>query len=750
MAGLRRLPRYGAQRVLDIVDNLKAKNLWQRILKNTIATTAAGKFENMPVCGSSSVEIVTICLIPGSKAAIGSAAYLAATTTVFGHPGRRFGQLVEALILAVLGTLLGLAWSLLGLYLSSLTIAADPPSAYAIRGVFLAVALLIHGFFRSYAPRLFLGLVLLIIVSVVTLLSTAKQVTRVNATQILYPILMAAAIILVVNLSVFPEFSSSFLGQVTIETLDDTARVLDDAGLYFSHYRGASAAKDGPEHSTSKKDDAMMEKGNPTVSDTHLSKHAAEERTNAESTNERTANPPSSRASGLAKTIVQKLENVAGKNDAATPGAGVSEVTQNLTLSALTSMKGSLRQKLTDCKAAQDECNFEIAYSVLPPRDLKEISTRSMTKLIANTVAIISTCESKFALVGDSADSDTVEAPEAGQKIDSTEQETDDVDLMKAELDLIKPRREIEFGDVRLLRFLLRRIEKPYTEMSRVLQQNVALVNSCIAYAYGVRVLPSGAKAPKEIAVEELDDALGNLQAALQKFEADTTAALENAAVQRGLEGFEPDIMPREEIFLIASFLLNFSQATVHIQDMLKHSRELVDKRQQRRGRHRLYAPRIKWATWLFSGGEQDEAMPPGGRQPHGRAVINGAALDDANADAEDSKDQKLSGNAEVDLEKATDKSEKLGQKRLHRTVAPTDASQKSGKPKDESWTLRLRGMLADTVEWIQDSDDLLYALKLAIAVVLVTWPAFVARWNTWYSLNRGREYAASWVEKLL
>jgi uncharacterized membrane protein YgaE (UPF0421/DUF939 family) len=31
-----------------------------------------------------------------------------------------------------------------------------------------------------------------------------------------------------------------------------------------------------------------------------------------------------------------------------------------------------------------------------------------------------------------------------------------------------------------------------------------------------------------------------------------------------------------------------------------------------------------------------------------------------------------------------------------------------------------------------------LYAIKLTIAVFLVTWPAFLDQWNTWYSLNRG------------
>jgi hypothetical protein len=35
-------------------------------------------------------------------------------------------------------------------------------------------------------------------------------------------------------------------------------------------------------------------------------------------------------------------------------------------------------------------------------------------------------------------------------------------------------------------------------------------------------------------------------------------------------------------------------------------------------------------------------------------------------------------------------------------------------------------------------SDDVLYAIKLTVAVFLVTWPAFLHHWNSWYSLNRG------------
>ena len=51
------------------------------------------------------------------------------------------------------------------------------------------------------------------------------------------------------------------------------------------------------------------------------------------------------------------------------------------------------------------------------------------------------------------------------------------------------------------------------------------------------------------------------LQQALHKFDSDTTSALESAAMMQEMEGRELDIMPREELFLISSFLLNLRQA---------------------------------------------------------------------------------------------------------------------------------------------------------------------------------------------
>ena len=73
--------------------------------------------------------------------------------------------------------------------------------------------------------------------------------------------------------------------------------------------------------------------------------------------------------------------------------------------------------------------------------------------------------------------------------------------------------------------------------------------------------LPSGARAPKGIIIEELDLHIDILQQALLQFDNDSASALEGAATMQELEGKEPDIMPREEVFLMSSFLLNVRQA---------------------------------------------------------------------------------------------------------------------------------------------------------------------------------------------
>ena len=240
--------------------------------------------------------------------------------------------------------------------------------------------------------------------------------------------------------------------------------------------------------------------------------------------------------------------------------------------------------------------------------------------------------------------------------------------------------------------------------------------------------------------IEEVDVYIEFLQQALDDFDTDTSSALEGAAILQELTELVPDVMPREEIFLISSFLLNLRQAASHVMEMLKHSRLLVERRQQRHGRRRIYPPHINWRKWLYTGGDEDERLPANGRQ----AARQGTA--DDHDDEQDtttfsSQEGVLDEPKEGDVEQGTHRSGIVREtpQRPARLEMETPDSIGSAAEKPPLM-LRIRGSLADIVEWIQTSEDSLYAFKLTIAVFLVTWPAFIATWNTWYSLNRGRK----------
>ncbi|CAD6571428.1 MAG: hypothetical protein ASARMPRED_004506 [Alectoria sarmentosa] len=644
--------RFGEKRAAAIWENLGKNNLWKRILKNVTATTL----------------LVSICLIPGSRTAIGKAAYLGAITTVFGHPGRRFGQMAEALILVLSGTLLGVAWSLLGIYLGSLVIKEYPPAAYAIRAIFLAVVVLFH----------------------VKILGDA--------------------------------------GTYFVES----KQAVDKNGLKISE-TGADASKVGSNGNTANERLGLVEKKAIDLPKAPLHIKAKDI---------------------LHRSFARRYKETEPK------GSNPPSMTS---LTDLTNGKPKIRKKLSDCKAAQQECNFELAVSVLPPRDMKPISIQAMKKLVANTIAVISACESKFALLGSGEDEQASNQDAKKPNPESVEGSktaavstlvgatsnllTPELPLLheevkleklgtiieqdKAELEMIKPKREIEFGDARLLRYLLARVAKPYENLHHVVARTVDVVSACVAYAYDVPTLPSGARVPKGILVEELDMQMDILQKALLQFDADAASALEGAATMQELEGKEPDIMPREEVFLMSSFLLNVRQAASHIESMLKHSRDLVERRQQRNGRRRIYAPHIKWSNWLYTGGEEDEALPNSGRKGNRQGASGEREDDEDDAESLNSKKSLLAH--EGDLEKNAGTPDVLQPKRPEK-VSKAQNVEREVTP----YAPCLRGQVADAVEWIQHSDDLLYAMKLGVAVFLVLWPAFVASWNTWYSLNRG------------
>ena len=434
-------------------------------------------------------------------------------------------MLAEALILTLCGTIVGLAWSLLGIYLGSLVVPSNLAAAFAIRGIFLAVALLCHGFLRSHTPRLFLGVLLLVIVAVVLLTSPALQVTAVMATQILYPILLAIGVILVVNVCLFPEFSSAFMASTTIETLEEVLRALREGGVYFIRESQGHGTSSLTEQSELVPDQANAGGTDDVGSNEHVDNSPAAVRKKALGEAENTAvlrGPTERPMSPLPGVSVPKPVAQAEHPESAT------EAASQTSLKDLTAAKSKVRTKLKSCKAAQRECNFELALSVLPPQDLKPISSLMMNKMVANTIAVISACESKYALLGDETDLDDESSEDQGGgglgKVNQHEQGSPDASdpekdasrlstpksqkdfdekatsrkrkerppgethkrtvLAQDDLDLVKPKREIEFGDVQLLVDLTSRIARPYHDLQVVLDRSVHVLTICIAYAY--------------------------------------------------------------------------------------------------------------------------------------------------------------------------------------------------------------------------------------------------------------------------
>lgn len=455
-----------------------------------------------------------IVFIPAVSARYGPATiFLAPMTTVFGHAGQRFGQMAESLVMVICGLALGLGWAFLGIYLSSLIFHTNQSGAYTVRAVFTVIAVIIHGYVRSRSPRLFLVAFVALIVCFMILMGTAHTVTVAMLTQIVYPMLTAMGVLLVVNVTIFPEFSGRFLGETTIDALSQTETTLKAAVEWFTEPIPWSEARKGNENSTAASTSAPLDGQNG------------------------------------------ERQQVASEEPSEVPSQKQTRVSR---LATLTAAKGRLRLKMGSCKKVYEECTFEIMYSVLPPRSLKPISKEAMAGLVQNVITLISACESKFALVGEhtgdapsgTSESDT-DSDSSGSDSDGSSQSGHSdhvsrearskasrrerkimrdrqalVDMLKE----LKPHREIAAGDVDVLESLTSRVREPVAGLMVHVSDAIDLVMTCLAHCYDVQRLPSGAVVPKGIRIEELDIRVDIFTTAIASFDKSSTEALARTA----------------------------------------------------------------------------------------------------------------------------------------------------------------------------------------------------------------------------
>ncbi|KAF4464243.1 Lactobacillus histidine kinase [Fusarium albosuccineum] len=677
------------QRLATVIwGDYQTNDLWQRIVKCSLACTVA----------------VIIVITPKAVSVFGPSTFLAPMATVFAHPGQRMGTMIESLLMVLLGSLLGLAWSLFGLFLSSLVFDHNEPAAYAIRAMFLLVAVLVHGYVRSSSPRIFLFVAFLLIASIIVLLGGAHEVTLSVFTNVYYPLLAGGGVVVVVNASMFPELSSSFLGLSAIDTLCETMDTLTRATHWFVTPGG----------------DSQEELAQVGLTMTTTAKSSPEK---------------PKRKKGRFRKFLDGFPNPfqpsQGRYRASTVPVGLT------TVASLTGKKAKLRTRLARCKAAQREVNYELSISALPPSSMKPLSTSHMSKLVQNTITVIGACENKFIVLENDARSedDDLTATDSFVSDASGIKRMSTFDDYLRRVENAKPIREIEASSASLLESILERIREPVQEFEASLKEAVRLVIVCLAYCYDVPRLPSGAPAPKGIHLQELDFRIDVFTEALANFDASCAMELRRSALDE--TGHSIDFMPRMETFLISSFVLAFRQSAMQVLEMLNHVRKVVEQRKARNDRSSIWFPKhTNIRQWLTTGGEIDGlVLPETGRKEVRRGKAPPGSKPKAHVHQKiNEKIPKLNAKDEEKGAEFTEP-ERLAEQK---TEVKKTQDESDSRSKNSSRILKLRGKAADTIEWVRDSDDISYALKLALAVLSLSWPAFVASWNDWYSAIRG------------
>ncbi|ROT40724.1 hypothetical protein SODALDRAFT_272691 [Sodiomyces alkalinus F11] len=729
--------------------NLHRDHLWRRIVKFSIATTVA----------------LIVVVLPDAVALFGTTAFFALLTTVFAHPAQRMGLMVESLLLIFAGCILGTAWAIFGVWLSSLVLASNVSGAYAIRAVFLLCAVFQHGYLRSSSPRLIAYVLFHLLTSTAILLGPARAVTTSIITGIAYPVLIGSAATLLANLLVFPELSYTYLAQIAINTISETTLTLSRSTRWF------------------------LAPGDPCL--------GPSEGLGEESLTQNTLyqNPSRKRVDENARTGEYRWyrKPLALRNPFHAPGSTPALVTvpKGVTsLATLTDSKSILRSKLQRCKSGQSEINLEVSFGPLSPLSMKPITGKLMTGLVHNTITLIGSCENKFVMLRRNTDlrrdeasrsrgssrssrrsssssrssrrsssSSSSSSDNSRSSSDSTEDDDSEISIDTATAtatatELVDPLLEVEMGNVEVFEAMISRIREPSTELVETIRRSAMVVTTALAYCYGLPKLHFGMPTPKRIPLEEMDIHIDAFLDALARFDRSSMAELERPAE---LEGSEMNLMPRMETFLVSSFLLGLRQSAVRLLQMLHYARELVEQRQRVRFWTQIHIPRLSgWRQWLSTGGEYDamvlpQSMRRGARSPRGSLrEKRETERRDAGLPSEAGR-KKASPSAPNDEEKlAGGGSRDDGHPDAQAAERPVSSREKQAKRKRQrqrhaSPQEGLRGALrharmaaADMYESMQKSDDALYAMKLVVAFFLVSWPGLVPSWHDWYIEVRG------------
>ncbi|KAK3179079.1 hypothetical protein OEA41_001218 [Lepraria neglecta] len=149
-----------------------------------------------------------ICLIPASRNWLGRYNYIIVISAIINHPGRPIGSQVDGAFMTTLGTVAGLGWGSLALYVSTSTPAAQ--SGYGgILAAFLIIFAAVIGWLRCVLIRFYQAVLAAgFAIFYTCLANTSQNVGWIKVFDYGIPWVLGQAICLVVALIVFPDAGS--------------------------------------------------------------------------------------------------------------------------------------------------------------------------------------------------------------------------------------------------------------------------------------------------------------------------------------------------------------------------------------------------------------------------------------------------------------------------------------------------------------------------------------------------------------
>lgn len=162
-----------------------------------------------------------LCLVPSVRDWLGRYSYIMVVSVIINHPARAFGSQLDGAILTSVGTAAGLGWAVVGLLLSTSTLAAS--AGYGgILALFLAVFMAFIAYIRSFFIRSYQAVLCAgIAITFTTLAETdSQEVQWAKLLSFAVPWFLGQAIALAVNCLIFPDAGSRRLATTLHESFD--------------------------------------------------------------------------------------------------------------------------------------------------------------------------------------------------------------------------------------------------------------------------------------------------------------------------------------------------------------------------------------------------------------------------------------------------------------------------------------------------------------------------------------------------